>query len=421
MPSMPSNLRFRRPAPRISALASSVAVAVFALVAGASSSWAQEPPFWDQNDNSARSAPRSSARRDDALRAPENGNGPPGGFGQQADMSGQPYDGRAPAYPSAPPYNQGSSGYGAPRYGQYNSQPPAYGSQPPASPDYNSQGYGGGAPPYGNGGYASQGGQGGQGGYGNGGSSYGSGGGYAAQAPRGGNDAYQPPRQGAGYEGGGNDAYRPGGTPGYSPGYSDSNSGYGQPYAPPPDPNAGPEGRYGQAYGDDRRQWDDRHGGNTYSQNEVIDTGHRFFGSVSQGIASAIESVFKRQGRPNGYILGEDAGGAIVAGLRYGEGVLSTKDAGTHRVYWQGPSLGYDFGGEGSKTMVLVYNLRDPSDIYRRFGGVQGSAYLIGGVSVQLQAHEGITLAVIRSGVGLRLGANVGYLKYTRNPTWNPF
>jgi len=159
----------------------------------------------------------------------------------------------------------------------------------------------------------------------------------------------------------------------------------------------------------------------TYEMGEITAAGHRFFGTVSQGLASVVEYAFKRAGRPNGYILGEDAGGAFIAGLRYGEGVLHSKDAGRHKVYWQGPSLGYDFGAEGSKVMVLVYNLRDPADIYQRFGGVQGSAYLVGGVGIQFQKADDVTLAPIRSGLGLRLGANVGYLKYTRRPTWNPF
>ena len=189
-------------------------------------------------------------------------------------------------------------------------------------------------------------------------------------------------------------------------------------YAEPQDPQYGPGPR---GRGEDPRRWDERRGDGTYSRNEVMDAGHNFFGSVSSGLASAVEYVFQQSGRPNGYILGEDAGGAFIAGLRYGEGTLYTKNAGNHRVYWQGPSLGYDFGGEGSKTMVLVYNLRDPAEIYERFGGVQGSAYLVGGVSVQFQKHGDVILAPIRSGVGLRLGANVGYLKYTRKPTWNPF
>jgi hypothetical protein len=187
--------------------------------------------------------------------------------------------------------------------------------------------------------------------------------------------------------------------------------GYGTPYHDGPHERGyGPPGRFGEESTD-----------HTYSPNEILATGHRFFGSVSQGLASAVEYAFQNAGRPNGYILGEDAGGAFFAGLRYGEGVLHTKDAGQHKVYWQGPSLGYDLGGEGSKTMVLVYNLRHPSEIYNRFGGVQGSAYLVGGVGVQFQASRHVVLAPIRSGVGLRLGANVGYLKYTRTPTWNPF
>lgn len=159
----------------------------------------------------------------------------------------------------------------------------------------------------------------------------------------------------------------------------------------------------------------------TYSENEVVDAGHRFFGSLSNGLAKAIQWAFKRSGRPNGYILGEDAGGAFVAGLRYGEGKLFTKNYGVRRVFWQGPSIGYDFGGDGNRTMTLVYNLRSPGDVYRRFGGVQGSAYLVGGVSVQFLKAGGVTLAPIRTGVGLRLGANVGYLKFTRRATWNPF
>lgn len=157
-----------------------------------------------------------------------------------------------------------------------------------------------------------------------------------------------------------------------------------------------------------------------YEQNEIVSAGHSFFGAVSKGLASAVEYAFKSQGRPNGYILGEDAGGAFVVGLRYGEGKLFTKDAGVHKVYWQGPSLGYDAGAEGSKTMVLVYNMYEPGDLYHRFAGAEGSAYLVGGVSVQFQTYGHVTLAVIRSGVGVRLGANVGYSKYSRSPTWNP-
>ncbi len=158
-----------------------------------------------------------------------------------------------------------------------------------------------------------------------------------------------------------------------------------------------------------------------YSSNEIANAGHNFFGSISVGMAKVIEHAFKSKGRPNGYILGEEASGAILAGLRYGEGTLYTKDAGSRKVYWQGPSFGYDLGASGSKTMILVYNLYEPNDIYRTFGGVAGSAYFIGGVGVTFLQRDHVSLAPIRSGIGFRVGANVGYLKYTRRPTWNPF
>ncbi len=196
------------------------------------------------------------------------------------------------------------------------------------------------------------------------------------------------------------------------------NGGYGEPYSPPRANNDQYNDRGYSA--PPPQQAPTRMGRGTYEQGEIITAGHKFFGSISQGLASAVEYAFQSQGRPNGYVLGQDAGGAFIFGLRYGEGTLYTKDAGTHPVFWQGPSLGYDAGAEGSKTMVLVYNMRDPSEIYHRFAGVQGAAYLIGGVSVQFQKYGDVMLGIIRSGVGLRLGANVGYLKYTRTPTWNP-
>lgn len=159
----------------------------------------------------------------------------------------------------------------------------------------------------------------------------------------------------------------------------------------------------------------------TFSPEEIKEAGHRFFGKVSMGFARVIEYTFQRAGRPNGYILGEEAGGAFIAGLRYGEGMLYTKDAGDHKVFWQGPSIGYDFGIEGSKTMVLVYDLRSPSEMFNTFSGVDGSAYFIGGVGVTFLKRDHVSLAPIRSGVGLRVGANLGFLKYTPQPTWNPF
>jgi hypothetical protein len=158
-----------------------------------------------------------------------------------------------------------------------------------------------------------------------------------------------------------------------------------------------------------------------FSPGELIDAGHNFFGGVSRGLAQIIERAGSQWGLPNGYILGQEGGGAFVAGLRYGEGTLYTKNAGDLKVYWQGPSLGWDAGGEGARTMMLVYNLPATEAVYQRFGGVDGSAYLVGGLGMTVLTANNIVLVPIRSGVGLRLGANIGYLKFTREPTWNPF
>lgn len=193
--------------------------------------------------------------------------------------------------------------------------------------------------------------------------------------------------------------------------------GPGQPYEPASPPYAG-ERDPDRAAGYPRR---DQTEARTYSAGEIHDAGHRFFGSITSGLASVIEHAFKRQGRPNGYILGEEGGGAFIAGLRYGEGTLHMKDGTRQKVYWQGPSIGYDFGAEGSKSMILVYDLDHPGMIYQTFGGVSGSAYLVGGVGVTFMKSDDVVLAPIRAGVGLRLGANLGYLKYSRAPTWNPF
>lgn len=159
----------------------------------------------------------------------------------------------------------------------------------------------------------------------------------------------------------------------------------------------------------------------TYSPEEILAKGHGFFGATTSGLAQAVEYVFQKVGRPQGYIIGEEASGAFVGGLRYGEGTLFLKDGTRKKVYWQGPSVGFDFGGNGSRSLVLVYNIDHTSDIFSRFVGVDGSAYLIGGLGVNFQSNEKLSLAPIRTGVGARLGANVGYLKYTAKPTWNPF
>ena len=158
-----------------------------------------------------------------------------------------------------------------------------------------------------------------------------------------------------------------------------------------------------------------------YSAQEIIDSGHRFFGATSGGLASVVEKIFESYGLPNGYVLGEEGTGAFVGGLTYGEGTLYTKNAGDHKVFWQGPSLGWDFGGEGSRVMMLVYNLDDISSLYNRFGGVAGSAYVIAGVGFNVLQNNRVLLVPIRTGVGARLGVNLGYLKLTERPTWTPF
>ena len=160
---------------------------------------------------------------------------------------------------------------------------------------------------------------------------------------------------------------------------------------------------------------------NQYSSNEVIDAGHHFFGGISRGLASVVEKAVSQWGLPNGYILGEEASGAFIGGLRYGDGTLYTKNAGDVRVFWQGPSLGFDAGADGARTMMLIYNLPRTAAIFDRFSGVAGSAYFVGGFGMTALTANNIVVVPIRSGLGLRLGANVGYLKFTTEPTWNPF
>lgn len=159
----------------------------------------------------------------------------------------------------------------------------------------------------------------------------------------------------------------------------------------------------------------------TFQPSDVVDAGHKFFGTVSRGLALTVEEATRRWGEPNGYVLGQEASGAFVGGLRYGEGFLYTRNAGERRVYWQGPSVGFDFGGDGARTMMLVYNLPRINEIFRRYVGVDGSAYLVGGFGMTALTADEILVVPIRSGVGARLGLNIGYLKFTPEPTWNPF
>ena len=158
-----------------------------------------------------------------------------------------------------------------------------------------------------------------------------------------------------------------------------------------------------------------------FSPGELIEAGHRFFGGVSRGLAMIVQRAGSQWGQPNGYILGEEAGGAFVGGLRYGDGTLYTKNAGDRRVFWEGPTIGFDAGADGARTMMLVYNLPRTDAIFDRFGGIDGSAYFVGGLGMTALTANDVVLVPIRTGVGLRLGANLGYLKFTARPTWNPF
>jgi len=154
---------------------------------------------------------------------------------------------------------------------------------------------------------------------------------------------------------------------------------------------------------------------------DIISAGHRFFGAVSRGLAEVVQEAVRRWGLPNGYVLGQEASGAFIGGLRYGEGMMYTRNAGDEKVYWQGPSLGFDAGADGDRTMMLVYNLPAVEAIFGRFGGIDGSAYLVGGFGFTALGAGQVIVVPIRSGVGARLGVNLSYLKFTPKATWNPF
>jgi hypothetical protein len=160
-----------------------------------------------------------------------------------------------------------------------------------------------------------------------------------------------------------------------------------------------------------------------YTSEELIAAGSRELGIAAEAIGAAIERIFADQGdRPTAYIAGEEAAGAAGVGLRYGRGALHMKDlSASQEVFWQGISIGWDVGGNASRVFTLVYGLYHPDMLYRRYPGVEGSAYLVGGLGVNYQAADGITLAPIRTGVGLRLGANVGTMAYSRQRNLLPF
>ena len=158
-----------------------------------------------------------------------------------------------------------------------------------------------------------------------------------------------------------------------------------------------------------------------YTIDEIHEVTRGFFGTISTSLGSVIEYAFSKSGRPDGYVLGTEGGGAFLAGLRYGTGTLYMRSGGTAKVYWHGPSIGTDVGASGSRTMFLIYNLHDPNDLIREFTGIDGSAYFVGGVGITFLKGGPVLMAPIRSGLGFRLGANLGYIRFTPRSTWNPF
>ena len=158
----------------------------------------------------------------------------------------------------------------------------------------------------------------------------------------------------------------------------------------------------------------------TYEQNEILQKADDFFGATTEGLAKAIEKVFADQGKPNAYVTGEEVSGAIGIGVRYGEGMLNRKAGAPTKVYWQGPSIGFDFGGHASKVFVLIYRLPDTESLFQRFPAVDGSLYVVAGVGVNYQQSGDIILAPIRTGIGLRAGVNIGYMHYTKKYSWIP-
>ena len=158
-----------------------------------------------------------------------------------------------------------------------------------------------------------------------------------------------------------------------------------------------------------------------YEESAIVDEAQQFFGRGAEGVADVLNKVFSDKGRPNGYIKGEEGGGAFGVGVRYGNGTLYLKDGTTTRVYWRGPSIGIDFGGSAAKTFVLIYDLPNLEALYQRFPGVDGSLYFVGGLGVNYNRAENIQLAPIRFGVGWRQGINVGYMHLSPKKSWIPF
>jgi len=159
----------------------------------------------------------------------------------------------------------------------------------------------------------------------------------------------------------------------------------------------------------------------TFDKDEMVNAAQEFFGQTTKGVAEVIQKVFEDYGRPNGYIRGEEISGAFGVGLRYGNGKLHRKTGTPMQLYWQGPSIGFDFGGNASKVFTLVYHLKNNEDIFQRIAGIEGTIYVVAGVAVNYQQSGELILAPIRTGIGLRGGVNIGYLHYAKKHSWIPF
>lgn len=159
----------------------------------------------------------------------------------------------------------------------------------------------------------------------------------------------------------------------------------------------------------------------TYAEEDVLGAAEGVFGKGAEGLADIVRKTFKDRGQPNAYIVGREAGGAIIVGVRYGSGTLYHKVEGERKVHWTGPSVGFDIGGDGSKVFALIYNLNDTEDLYRRYPAAEGKAYLIGGFTANYLQRDNIVIVPIKLGVGWRLGLNGGYLKFSKKGKILPF
>ena len=159
----------------------------------------------------------------------------------------------------------------------------------------------------------------------------------------------------------------------------------------------------------------------TYKEDTILKEVSDFFGAGAKDVGKVVQKIFKDQGEPNAYIKGTEASGAVGIGGRYGDGTLYMKNGSHRKVHWTGPSIGFDLGGDVAKVFVLVYDLPNQQALFQRFPAVEGSLFIVGGISAAYHRSEGITLAPIRLGGGWRAGANIGYMKYTKKKTWNPF